>query len=106
MRNESASIIMIAGANCDQKAVCQLSDELRNLTRLLRPGFKLEDVEQITGKCKRGRSLELVRSANETSECDNGDQRSKGASWFREMLVQSRPNVIRCSRTEKAATQF
>jgi hypothetical protein len=49
MRNESASIVMIAGANCDRNEVRQLSDEPCNLTRLLQPGFGLEHVEQITG---------------------------------------------------------
>ena len=49
MRDESASIVMIAGANCDGNEVRQLSDEPRNIARLLDPGFGLEHVEQITG---------------------------------------------------------
>ena len=49
MRDESASIVMIAGANGDGNNVRQLSNEPRDFTRLLRPGLGLEHVEQITG---------------------------------------------------------
>ena len=49
MRNESASVVMIAGANCDGNKVRKLSDERPDFTRLLQPGFGLEHVEQITG---------------------------------------------------------
>ena len=49
MRDRSASIVMIAGANCDWNEVRQLSNEPRNFTRLLDPGFGLEHIEQITG---------------------------------------------------------
>ena|ERR1700730_14680615 len=49
MRNESASIVMIAGANCHWNEVCQLSNERSDFTRLFHPGFGLEHVEQITG---------------------------------------------------------
>jgi hypothetical protein len=49
MRNESASIVMAAGANCDGKNVRKLSNERPDLTRLFNPGLRLEHVEQITG---------------------------------------------------------
>jgi hypothetical protein len=48
MRDESASIVMIAGANCKGNNVRKLTDESRNFTRLLQPGLRLEHVEQIT----------------------------------------------------------
>ena len=54
MRDESASIVMIAGANCDRNNVRKLSDEPRNFARLLYPGFGLEYVEQITGNANEG----------------------------------------------------
>ena len=49
MRNESASIVMIAGANRDGNEVRQLSNQRSDLTRLLQPGLGVEHVEQITG---------------------------------------------------------
>src|ERR1700676_5137285 len=93
MRGESASIIMIAGANCDWNEVRQLSNEHSDFTRLFHPGLGFEHVEQITGIQTR-RSLVLVRSANETSEGGNEGRLSEEASWFREKLVQGRRNVI------------
>jgi hypothetical protein len=53
MRNESASIVMIAGANCDRNEVRQLSNERSDFTRLFQPGFGLEHVEQITGNADK-----------------------------------------------------
>jgi len=49
MRDESASIVVIAGANCDRNDVRQLSNERSDLTSLLQPGLGVEHVEQITG---------------------------------------------------------
>jgi hypothetical protein len=49
MRDKSASIVMIAGANCDRNNIRRLPNESRNFTRLLQPGLGLEHVEQITG---------------------------------------------------------
>ena len=47
MRNESASIVMIAVANCDWNEVRQLSQEPCNFTRLLDPCFGPEHVVHI-----------------------------------------------------------
>jgi hypothetical protein len=47
--DESASIVMIAGANCDRNEVRQLSDEPRDFTRLFHPCLGLEHIEQVTG---------------------------------------------------------
>ena len=49
MRNESASIVMIAGANCDWNEVRQLSNERSDFPRLFATGLGVEHVEQITG---------------------------------------------------------
>ena len=49
MRNESASIVVIPGTNCDRNNLRKLPDEPPDFTRLLHPGFGLEHVEQITG---------------------------------------------------------
>jgi hypothetical protein len=53
MRDESASIVMIAGANCDRNEVRKLADECSNLTRLFHPGLGREHVQQITGNANK-----------------------------------------------------
>jgi hypothetical protein len=59
MGDESASIVMIAGTNCDENEARQLSDEPRNLPRLLDPGFRPEHVEQVPGNANEVKVLSL-----------------------------------------------
>jgi hypothetical protein len=49
MRDKSASVVMIAGANCDWNNIGELLDEGLDFTRLFHSGFGPEQVEQITG---------------------------------------------------------
>ena len=49
MRNDSASVVMIAGANCDGNEVRKFSNERSDFTRLFQPCFGPEHIEQITG---------------------------------------------------------
>jgi hypothetical protein len=56
MRGESASIVVIAGANCDWNEVRQLSNEHSDFTRLFHPGLGFEHVEQITGNTDEAKS--------------------------------------------------
>ena len=49
MRDESASIVVIAGANCDRNDVRQLPYETPDFTGLFHSGFGPEHVEEITG---------------------------------------------------------
>src|ERR1700693_67071 len=105
MRDQTTDIIVVPGTKRDRNNVCKLADEPRDLTRLLRLGFGLEHVRANLPRYRRGRSLEVSRSANETSEGDSADQRLKEASWFRKLLVRSRRNVIHCSLTVEISDQ-
>ena len=49
MRDKSASIVVIAGANGAGNDVGKLPDEPRNFTRLPNRRFDIKHVEQITG---------------------------------------------------------
>ena len=49
MGDESASIVMIAGANCDGNEVRKLSDETSDFRLLFNPSFRIEHVEQVSG---------------------------------------------------------
>jgi hypothetical protein len=75
MRDESASIVMIAGAKCYGNNIRKLSNQRSDLTRLLQPGLGVEHVEQITGNTKRGRNSDLVRSTSGTNEYVSADRR-------------------------------
>jgi hypothetical protein len=49
MRDRSASIVVIAGANSDGNNVRKLADEPCDFTRSFHPGLGREHVQQITG---------------------------------------------------------
>ena len=49
MGDESASIVMVAGANCDWNDVRKFPDQCPNFRSLLCPSFGFEHVEEITG---------------------------------------------------------
>ena len=75
VRDESASIVMIAGANCDRNDARQLSNERSDLTRLLQPGLGVEHVEQITGNTNEVVTGRLFDQPTKTSEGGNEDRR-------------------------------
>ena len=56
---ESASVVMIAGANRDGNAISKFPDEGPDFTGLLYPGFGPEHVEQITGDANEVEILRL-----------------------------------------------
>jgi hypothetical protein len=72
MQDESASIIMITGANCDRNEVRQLSNEHSDFTRLFHPGLGFEHVEQITGDTDE---VEVLCLFNQPAKGGSGDQR-------------------------------
>jgi hypothetical protein len=87
MGDESASIVMIAGANCNRNEVRQLPNGPSNFTRLLFPGFGLEHVEQITGNANKVKVWSLFNQPAKPVKTEM-------ASSFRKMVVQSPRNVI------------
>jgi hypothetical protein len=72
MRDESASIVMIAGAECDGNNIGELLDEGPDFTRLFHSGFRLEHVEQITGNTDE---VEVWSLFNQPAKGGSGDQR-------------------------------
>ena len=66
MRDESASIVMISGANSDWNKFCKSPDEGPDFSGLFHFRFGAEHVDYITGN-KKAQSGELVGSANEAS---------------------------------------
>jgi hypothetical protein len=60
MRDESASVVMIAGANSNWNDVRKFPDEPRNFTRLFHPGCGIEHVEQITGNTNKVEVWSLI----------------------------------------------
>jgi hypothetical protein len=49
MRDRSASLVVIAGANRDGNNIGKFSNERSDFMRLFQPGFGPEHIEQITG---------------------------------------------------------
>ena len=75
MRNESASIVVIARTNRDGNNIVKLSNERSDLTRLLQPGLGVEHVEQITGNTNEVVTGRLFDQPTKTSEGGNEDRR-------------------------------
>jgi hypothetical protein len=72
MQDESASIVVIAGAKSDGNNIGELLDEGLDFTRLFHSGFGPEHVEQITGNADE---VEVWRLFDQPAKGGSGDQR-------------------------------
>ena len=106
MQDESASIVVVAGANCDGDNVGELLDEGLDFTRLFHSGFGPEQVEQITGDTDEVEVWSLFNQPPKPVNAIVQISGKKKLHWFREKLVLAVEMSSVVSRTDEQRRRF
>jgi hypothetical protein len=104
MRNESASIVMIAGTECDGNNVRKLANERSDLTRLRQPGLAVEHVEEITGNTNEVKVRSLFDQPLKPLKAEMKVGGKKEFHGFGKCFIQDRRKVIRCADDSRSST--